>query len=194
MEFLYKKYMNKIVLVMLSMLFTSCSFTTKHNAESQKLINTTGSLTYLDIIGDNALDTILIENFSNQPDLKFVKVKRNNIYENICIVKLRNDNNDNIYLEANKFANDHKGLRLKVRNTSFIPDYDYLDLEYSKKWKVTFAGRINTNKDGDLKVCVAPMGEYIGYYEKKEYDDDFGVIDVNEVVINFVKLDSWICN
>lgn len=137
---------------------------------------------YLDVISDNKLDTLIVEPFPSSPNLKILKIKRKDVYEEICIIKLRNDSIANLYIEANNVNQINKGIRLMVRNTDFIPDYKYIDIEFHDKWKIKTIGHINTNPDSKLESCLYKLDIDIREYEEVDVETKQNVLDVVKVV------------
>jgi len=139
---------SSVLLIGLLLLLISC-----HNSTSNSKIIYSDVFYYLDVVGDNSLDTIIVSNNETNKSIRDIFLikggKKNRI---ISIGPWRDSVSvvtqppiETIYLEVNNVQSFDKGLRIVIRNTDVIPDYLFIDLYYEDTWIVEKYVLVNTN-------------------------------------------------
>jgi len=168
---------------LLPLIFITAISCTSHSNKVKATLPTSARTFFLDIVKDNQLDTLVIESFKNRNDLKIIKLKNENKYNNICIVKLRDDKS--VLILENQHIGKIKQLRLIDKNTSFIPDYYYLNIKFDKIWQAEDLGFMNTNPNGKLESCISSF--YSGVKIKELGEEDR---KNREIILDIAKIVS----
>ena len=141
-----------IILSVLALLAGGCGQTTKKPSHKICEINHTDNFYYLDVIGDNSLDTIIVSNNKTNPSIRDIYWVENGKRDRIISIKPWRDSTfvltqppiEAIYLEANEAQTGEKGLRIILRNTDIAPDCIFIDIYYDDTWMIKRYYLLNT--------------------------------------------------
>ena len=135
--------MRKVILIVgvLVFLASSCNRVERNKTDE---ISHSDRLYFLDVIGDSALDTIVVRNNETIPCVRDIYLMRNETRSRIISIKpwrgsefvLTQPAVEMIYLQANAIQSQMKGLRVVIRNTDFVPDCIFIDLHYNNGWVI----------------------------------------------------------
>lgn len=117
---------------------------------------------YLDVVEDNALDTLIVSNNEANPEIRDIYIVKDGVMDRIISIKpwvnvrgvLSQPPREVIFLQANEGMGG-KGLRIVIRNTDTIPDHLIIDLFYGDDgWIVERYYLLNTVIWGPIKLFI----------------------------------------
>jgi hypothetical protein len=119
---------------------------------------------YLDVVGDNALDTLIVSHDEANPEIRHIYLVINGLMDKIISIKpwgeawgvLSQPPREVIYLQANEIGTGEKGLRIIIRTTTMVPDHLFIDLFYDDNgWIVKRYYLLNTETWGvSIKLFI----------------------------------------
>ena len=177
----------RAIILLLAAVCISCNHRRMNGIAADTPNLLAGELYLIDVSGDSAPDSILVERDTNEPYISHISLQCRGIKERIISIVpsakgefvMTDPPIESLRLEANAVQSAERGIRIISRNTDYVPDYVFIDLRYKNdRWHLQGCYIVNSVVEEGLQM------KYVAMDEPLDADSYFHIQDVRSTYMS----------